>query len=88
MFGSMANDGGHFFVDPAQHKQVENDPIIAKYLRLFVGARELIHGTERWCLWLDDIDLSDITKSAFIRDRVTVAMPILWSTILTDSFSR
>jgi hypothetical protein len=70
MFGSMANDGGHFFVGPEEYHQLVADPIVAKYLRPFVGARELIHGTDRWCLWLADADPSDISRSPTIKERV------------------
>ncbi|MGK8525045.1 type IIL restriction-modification enzyme MmeI [Nocardia asteroides] len=29
-----------------------DDPIAAKLLRRYVGARELLHGNLRYCLWL------------------------------------
>src|SRR5690606_12354201 len=73
MFGSMANDGGHLFISADEHAQLLDDPIVAKYLRPFVGARELIHGTARWCLWLADAEPSDIARSAFLRQRVEAA---------------
>lgn len=71
MFGSMANDGGHFFLTAEQYATAKDDPIALKYLRRFVGARELIHNTERWCLWLVDADPADISRSSFLRERIT-----------------
>jgi len=70
MFGSMANDGGHLFITDEEHAHLKDDAIVSKYLRLFVGARELIHGTDRWCLWLADAEPSDIAQSEFLRQRI------------------
>ncbi len=32
--------------------------------------KELVRGLDRWCLWLEDADPSDISKSPFLRQRV------------------
>jgi hypothetical protein len=69
-FGSMANDGGNFFVKPENYNDLNEDPIARKYLRRFVGAKELIHDKQRWCLWLTDMDPADLTKSDILRSRV------------------
>ncbi|MES2867189.1 MAG: type IIL restriction-modification enzyme MmeI, partial [Actinomycetota bacterium] len=42
----------------------------AKYVRPFVGARQLIHNEPRWCLWLVDLDPSDIARSPILRRRL------------------
>lgn len=68
--GSMATDDGNFVITPDQHAEVMADPIAAKYVRPYVGSRELINGQKRWCLWLVDLEPDDLRRSAILRDRV------------------
>lgn len=44
-----------------------SDPIAAKYVRPFRMGRELINGTNRWCLWMLGVEPSEIKSSAFLR---------------------
>lgn len=46
------------------------DSIAAKYLRRILGAQELIHGIERWCLWLVDATPAEIRQSSVLSERV------------------
>lgn len=70
LYGSKPADGGGFTVDPDEIAEVQADPVAAKYLRPFVGSRQLLHGAERWCLWLVDLDPRDIQRSAILHDRL------------------
>ena len=49
---------------------LSRDPSIAKWLRPYVGGDELISGEYRWCLWLKDIQPSDINSSAELQARL------------------
>lgn len=69
-FGSTPRDGGHLIIDPDAYPQVMADPIAAKYVRPYRGARELLHGEERWCLWLVDADPDDIRRSPVLKERI------------------
>ena len=68
--GNQPTDGGNLVVTPDQHDGVASDPIAARYLRRFVGARELIHDLPRWCLWLVGASTADIKASPVLRKRV------------------
>lgn len=70
--GNIPADGGHLAdISPEEAARIrENDPVAAKYLRRLVGARELIHNVERWCLWLKDADPADIRTSPELSRRV------------------
>lgn len=70
--GSQPTDGGFLIVEPEVYAKFAADPITSKYLRRFVGARELIQGKERWCLWMADADFDpqDIYRSALLQARV------------------
>lgn len=54
----------------AELEQVQADPIAAKYLRPYVGARELLHNEDRWCLWLLEATGEEIHTSPVLRERV------------------
>ncbi|GGK97265.1 methylase [Salinibacterium xinjiangense] len=70
VFGNMARDDGNLLIEPDDFDEVAADPVAAKYIRPFVGARQLIHNEPRWCLWLIDLDPSDIARSAILRRRL------------------
>ena len=70
VLGSMAKDGGHLIVEPEDYEQFRTDPIAAKYLRPYIGSRELLHGESRWCLWLEDAAPRDLSRSRVLRERV------------------
>ena len=70
-FGSMARDGGHLILkDEQERDEALADPIAAKYVKTFIGSRELINSGERWCLWLKDASPSDLRQSRFLKSRV------------------
>jgi hypothetical protein len=70
--GSKPTDAGNLSdISPDEAAMIRaSDPIAAKYLRKTIGARELIHAVERWCLWLPDADPTDIRNSAELKTRV------------------
>ena len=70
-FGSKPVDGGNLIIEPADYDAVMADPVAAKYVRPFVGAKELIRSINRWCLWLVDVNPSDIAKSPVLRERLS-----------------
>lgn len=70
VFGNMARDGGNLLIEAEDYDDVAADPVAAKYLRPFVGARQLIHDEPRWCLWLVDLDPGDIARSRVLRRRL------------------
>ncbi|GAA1486873.1 N-6 DNA methylase [Brachybacterium fresconis] len=69
-FGNMPRDGGHLIIEAEEYGEVVADPIAAKYVRQYVGARELVRRQQRWCLWLADLDPADVRKSPVLRERI------------------
>ncbi len=69
-FGNMPRDNGGLIVENEHLDEVMTDPIAAKYLRRYVGSRELLHGEKRWCLWLTELSDEDIAGSSVIRARL------------------
>jgi len=69
-YGNKPTDGGWLVVEPDDLAEVLADPIAAKYLRPYVGARELLHGGNRHCLWLLEATPADLNAAGVVRDRV------------------
>lgn len=69
--GSMVSDGGNLLVSKEEYDVVAADPIASKYLRRFIGARELLHGESRWCLWMPELDPSDLRLSPILQERIS-----------------
>jgi len=68
----MPNDDGGLIVSKEEAKELfASDPVASRYLRRLIGARDLLNGGERWCLWLKDARPGDITSSPFLRERVS-----------------
>ena len=56
VYGSKPTDDGNLIVTAEQYQAVMADPVMAPYVRPYVGAVELIRGQQRWCLWLTDME--------------------------------
>ena len=69
-FGSMPADGGHLILDKEQFASFSEDPIALPFLRSFVGAKELVNGLERWCIWMPVRDEFALNNSELLRERV------------------
>ncbi|WPJ93873.1 class I SAM-dependent DNA methyltransferase [Corynebacterium sp. UMB2355A] len=67
--GSQPTSGNNLDPKPGAPKPVD-DAVAMKYVRRLVGAHELIHDEDRWCLWLEDLDPKDLAKSPVLQERV------------------
>lgn len=68
-YGSFALDDGNYTLTQAEADSLlKQHPTAAKFLRPFVGAKELLQGGARYCLWLKD-DLDEALAHAEIRKR-------------------
>jgi len=69
--GSMPNDGGYYLFTKEEKKSfLISEPKAKKYFRLFIGGDELINNIERWCLWLEDADPTEIKTLKSIVERI------------------
>jgi hypothetical protein len=69
--GSKAT-GKALIVEVDEYPGVAADPIARKYLRPYRMGKELIHGLDRWCLWMadDDFHPADVRNSPALRERL------------------
>lgn len=70
-FGSMPLDGGNLILDTTdEYDKAMGDPIAREYVHPLRGGKELIEGKERWCLWLKDVQPSELRQSKVLAARV------------------
>jgi hypothetical protein len=54
-FGSMANDGGHLFLNEDEKQKIlDSYPEASRLIKNLVGALEFIRGENKYCLWVTD----------------------------------
>lgn len=71
VFGNMPNDGGNFlFTDDEKNEFLKKEPGAKKYIRKFIGSQEFINNINRWCLWLQDADPSELKRLPEVLKRV------------------
>ncbi len=61
--GNMPNDHEYLRFSPSERLDILTMfPTAAKFIRLQIGADELINGIERYCYWISDEDLEEAKK--------------------------
>jgi hypothetical protein len=70
-FGNMPAEGGELlFTTEEKDEFLAKEPNAKKYFRKFIGSEEFINNKERWCLWLEDINPSELKSLKLVLDRV------------------
>lgn len=70
-FGSMPNDGGFLLLNTEDRNElITNDATSAKYIRKFIGGEEYINSIDRYCLWLVDANLKELSSNKNIYERI------------------
>ena len=69
--GNMPYDGGHLLLT-REEAQSEGffEGSLAGYLRRLIGSSEMIHGRERYCLWIDDDVVDEAMRHDVVARRV------------------
>lgn len=69
--GSSPVDGGNLLLsDEERCTLIEAEPLSEKYVKRFLGAKEYLHNTLRWCLWLENVLPSDISNMPMVKKRI------------------
>ena len=69
--GSQPTDGGHLLLDDAAKVElIAAEPVAEPWIRRYLGAEELLHGTPRWCLWLKGADARTLRAMPKVMERV------------------
>lgn len=70
-FGNMPADGGNLILSSDERAEIlAENPNAKKYIYELIGAKELIQGGERYCLWLTSADPSELRTMPSIVARI------------------
>jgi hypothetical protein len=71
VFGNQARDGGYLFLTSDERTRLlKEHPESLSLIRRVLGTDELIKGTDRYCLWIDDAQLKLANAIPSIRQRI------------------
>lgn len=69
--GNFPYDFGHLILSAAEREELLRDhPDSERFVYRFVGSREVINSLDRYCLWIDDVDLAAAMSIPPIRSRI------------------
>lgn len=69
--GSSGIDGGHLLLEKGDRDELlRAAPDALKYIKPFVGGADIIKGIQRFCLWIEDVDVHDAMKIPGIKARI------------------
>lgn len=71
VIGSMARDGGNLILtDDEKNSFLKKHPTASSLIRKLYGSQEFIQGTQRWCFWISDEQLSFAMSFPELNDRI------------------
>lgn len=69
--GSMPNDGGGLLLSVAEYRDmISSHPHAARYCRMFLGSHDSINGDMRYCIWIEDSEVSSAKAIPPIAERI------------------
>ena len=69
--GCQPTDGGNLIIEEEEYQDfITKEPNSKKYIKKLIGAREFLQNKKRYCLWLVDIDPSELKRMPLVLDRV------------------
>ncbi len=69
--GNMPNDGGHLVLSSHEAEKIISEyPAASKFIKAFVGSKEFITATPKFCLWIEDSEVAAAQQVPPIAVRV------------------
>lgn len=69
--GSALNDGGFLILTENEvDTLIKANPKNKKIIKRFYSGYDFLNGFSRWCLWLKNIDSSELKANSFVMDRL------------------
>ena len=71
VYGNKPTDNGNFILSYEEKEKIINKfPEAKKYIKKYIGAQEFIKGIQRWCIWIENKELSYVKKISSINERI------------------
>jgi hypothetical protein len=69
--GNMPNDGGLLLLSRSEAETILHDkPTAIKFIKKFIGAKEFVASSHRYCIWIDDADVDEANRIDSIHARL------------------
>jgi len=70
-WGNKPTDGGHLILELHEKKTLlKSQPNAEKFIRTFLGSKELIQGLRRFCIWISDEEKAEAETIAELAERI------------------
>ena len=70
-YGSMPIDNGNLILTKEERDTIISEsPELKDYVLTYVGGEEIVHCTNRWCLWLKGASPKILGSSPFVKSRI------------------
>jgi hypothetical protein len=70
-WGNKPTDGGHLILSPEERDEILlKEPAAAQFIRPYISGGDFINGIMRYCLWLKDVDPSQLRNLPLVLARV------------------
>ncbi|MBK9249130.1 MAG: class I SAM-dependent DNA methyltransferase [Ignavibacteria bacterium] len=71
VYGSKpVDDGNFFFTDEEKDEFLSIEPSAAKYIKPILSSHEFLNGKNRWCLWLENANPSELKSMPHVIQRL------------------
>lgn len=71
-WGNKATDGSFLVLEPCEKDSLLREyPESSRFLKTFLGSRELIRGIDRYCLWIEDNERTEAETIPPIAERIS-----------------
>lgn len=71
IYGSKPVDEGNLFLtDEGKTEWFNKEPEAEKFIKPILSSHEFLNGKNRWCLWLEDAELSELKSLPNILKRL------------------
>lgn len=64
------DDGNYLFEKDEYFEFIKKEPLSKKYFKKWVGSREFIHRTYRYCIWLGEAKPRDLKRMPLVMERL------------------
>ena len=70
-YGNQPIEGGYLKLSKHEYDELITDfPDSKSYIKKLVGGSEFLKGQKRWCIWIDDEDVSEAIKIKPLKERI------------------
>ncbi|MAL78848.1 MAG: lactate dehydrogenase [Sneathiella sp.] len=69
-YGVYYSKSGGLILDSKDKDTLRQEGLPLHFVRRFLGSTEFINGKERFCLWIDDNELEEVSKYVGVRQRI------------------